>query len=580
MRKFIARRTLTLDENIDWPNNLHPILRRVYIHRQVESPTDLDYSLSRLLPFHSLKDIDKAVALLAQTIKAQENIIIIGDFDADGATSTTLAIKVLRQLGAKHVDFKVPNRFKFGYGLTPEIVKETLALNPKLIITVDNGISSIEGIRLARELGINVLVTDHHLPGQQLPDANAIVNPNQVGDEFPSKHLAGVGVVFYLMMALRHHLRGIGWFEETGINEPNLAQVLDIVALGTVADVVPLDRNNRILVNQGIQRIRAGKCCAGIQALLEISNRSSQQLTSTDLAFAVGPRLNAAGRLEDMSIGIACLMADSPPEARMLAQQLDSLNSERKEIEADMQRQALSALTAIDVCAESTLPFGICLYESTWHQGVVGILASRVKDKYHRPVIAFADSDHDEIKGSARSIPGIHIRDVLDAIATKHSGLLAKFGGHAMAAGLTIRRANFQQFTDAFNHEITSQLTNDDLISTIASDGELTDDELTMEVAQCLRNGGPWGQAFPEPLFDGHFHVINQRILADKHLKLVVKYPGSSKSYDAIAFNMASKIADENTALEGQKINMAYKLDINEYRGQKKVQLILEYIDN
>ncbi len=579
MRKFITRRTRTLDDNINWPPDLHPILRRIYVHRQIQSPNELDYSLSGLLPFHLLKDIDKAVALLAQTIQAQENIIIIGDFDADGATSTTLALKVLRQLGAKHVDFKVPNRFKFGYGLTPEIVKETLALNPKLIITVDNGISSIEGVRLARELGINVLVTDHHLPGQQLPDANAIVNPNQVGDEFPSKHLAGVGVIFYVMMALRHHFRGIGWFEQTGIHEPNLAQMLDIVALGTVADVVPLDRNNRILVNQGIKRIRAGKCCAGIQALLEISNRSWQQLTSTDLAFALGPRLNAAGRLEDMSIGIACLIADDLPDARRLAQQLDSLNSERKEIEAEMQRQALSALTAIDACTD-TLPFGLCLYEPTWHQGVVGILASRVKDKYHRPVIAFADSDNDEIKGSARSIPGIHIRDVLDAIATQHSGLLAKFGGHAMAAGLTIQRTNLPQFTDAFNHEIASQVTEEDLISTIASDGELTDDELTMEVAQCIRNGGPWGQAFPEPLFDGHFHVVNQRILADKHLKLVLKYPASSKTYDAIAFNMTSKIAEENTSFEGQKFNMAYKLDINEYRGNRKVQLILEYIDN
>jgi len=579
MRKFIVRRTRTLDDNINWPPDLHPILRRIYAHRQIQSPSELDYSLSGLLPFHSLKDIDKAVALLAQTIQAQENIVIIGDFDADGATSTTLALKVLRQLGAKHVDFKVPNRFKFGYGLTPEIVKETLALNPKLIITVDNGISSLEGVRLARELGINVLVTDHHLPGQQLPDANAIVNPNQIGDEFPSKHLAGVGVVFYVMMALRHHFRGIGWFEQAGIDEPNLAQMLDIVALGTVADVVPLDRNNRILVNQGIKRIRAGKCCAGIQALLEISNRSSQQLTSTDLAFALGPRLNAAGRLEDMSIGIACLIADDLPDARRLAQQLDSLNSERKEIEAEMQRQALSALAAIDTHTD-TLPFGLCLYEPTWHQGVVGILASRVKDKYHRPVIAFADSDNDEIKGSARSIPGIHIRDVLDAIATQHSGLLTKFGGHAMAAGLTIQRTNLPQFTDAFNHEIASQVTDEDLISTIASDGELTDDELTMEIAQCIRNGGPWGQAFPEPLFDGHFHVVNQRILADKHLKLVLKYPGSSTTYEAIAFNMTSKIADENTALEGQKFNMAYKLDINEYRGNRKVQLILEYIDN
>jgi single-stranded-DNA-specific exonuclease len=557
-----------------------PLLQRILAARQVLTDADRVLDFQHLHPPQLLKGIDAAVSLLMAQLPTQRRVLIVSDFDADGATSCVLAIRALRAMGFQNVDYIVPNRFEYGYGLTPEIVQLARGKAPDILITVDNGISSIEGVQVARALGMQVIITDHHLPGLELPPADAIVNPNQPGCGFPSKALAGVGVVFYVMAALRSALRDAGWFAKAGIVEPNLAGLLDLVALGTVADVVTLDRNNRILVNEGLKRIRAGRACAGILALLEIGKRTLPALQAGDLGFAVGPRLNAAGRLDDMALGIECLLADDPVVAMAMARRLDEMNQQRKGIEEDMRDQAVSDLDALDI-GGATAPAGVCIYNPAWHQGVIGILAARIKERLHRPVIAFADAGVDgegepQLKGSARSIAGLHIRDVLDTVATRNPGLISRFGGHAMAAGLSLRTRDYPQFCAAFAAEVTALLTEDDLQARILTDGEVRAEELTLNTAQLLRELGPWGQGFPEPSFDGEFEILQQRMLGAKHLKLVLCPPGCrQQALDAIAFNVDPALwATCNVA----RISAVYRLDVNEYRGQRSLQLVLEHL--
>jgi len=550
---------------------LHPVLARIYAARKIEHIEQTEYPLSRLIPPDKLKGMDEAVDLLLHSILSQERILVIGDFDVDGATSTTLAVKVLTAFGAKHVDYLVPDRFKYGYGLTPEIVEVARNRNPDLIVTVDNGIASIDGVRAAHALGFKVLITDHHLPGDTLPQADAIVNPNQRGDTFASKSLAGVGVIFYVMMALRARLRETGWFEESAIKEPALSNWLDLVALGTVADMVSLDYNNRILVANGLARIQNSQCQPGILAILQLANRNPRQLSASDLGFVLAPRINAAGRLDDMSIGIECLLSASVAQASDLASKLESLNLERREMQGDMQQQAAAAVEEI-TAAEKSLPHGLCLYDERWHQGIVGLIASKMKDRFNRPVIAFAQGDDGLLKGSARSVSGINIRDALDTIATTHPGLLLKFGGHAMAAGLTIEQARLDEFATAFASEIERLGYNGDQAETIVTDGELTSDELNIDVAQLLKDAGPWGQGFPEPLFEGRFEVVEHRVLKERHLKMLVD-TGDNKPLDAIAFNSV----ESGHQPELSRIHATYRLDVNEFRGQRKAQLIIDY---
>lgn len=575
MHKRIIRRTPGAEE-LEKFSGLSPVLQRIYAARAVRSRQELDCALDQLLDFQLLKGIDQAVDLIELAIRKQQRILVVADFDADGATSCAVAIRALHAFGAKSVEYIVPNRFTYGYGLTPEIVEVAKTRKPDLLITVDNGISSIEGVSRAREAGIQVLVTDHHLPAEHLPDANAIVNPNQPDDGFPSKSLAGVGVIFYVMLAVRNRLRGSGWFAEQNIQEPMLASLLDLVALGTVADVVSLDANNRVLVEQGMKRIRAGRCCPGIMALLKVGGRSPERLVAADLGFVVGPRLNAAGRLEDMSLGIECLLTDDPDRAYNSAHRLDELNRDRREIEEQMKEQAFRELERLELNAdENAIALGLCLYDPHWHQGVIGILASRIKDRLHRPVIAFARTEEGEIKGSARSIKGVHIRDVLDAIAARHPGLIDKFGGHAMAAGLSIHEKNLAAFTTAFDREVRNWVSEDDLMGTIHTDGELLGDEISLELAEQLRMGGPWGQGFPEPVFDGEFEIVQQRIVAEKHVKLLLRVQDGARLVDAIAFNAVENHWPEHA----QRLRLAYRLDVNEYRGQRNVQLQVEYME-
>ncbi|HFE39224.1 MAG TPA: single-stranded-DNA-specific exonuclease RecJ [Gammaproteobacteria bacterium] len=578
MKKSIVRRASIEHSNL--PDTLHPVLRRIYANRHMDNADELEKSLAKLLPFQKLKNIDLAARFLYDALKQQAHFLVVGDFDADGATSTCVAVKCLKMMGAKQVNFLVPDRFKYGYGLTPEIVEKAVSdFSPDIIITVDNGISSIDGVTTAKSHGIDVIVTDHHLAGNQLPEANAIVNPNQAGDQFASKNLAGVGVIFYLMLALRHLLRLEKWFERQQIKEPNLGSVLDIIALGTVADVVPLDFNNRILVNQGIKRIRAGRACPGIQALIEISNRNPQTLVAGDLGYCIGPRLNAAGRLENMATGIACLLSESLHEARQYAMQLNQLNQERRAIESQMQQEALHALKLLNLDNASESTSAIAIYDENWHQGVIGILASRIKDKFHRPVIVFANGDNNEIKGSARSIKHIHIRDVLDHIATSHPGLIKKFGGHAMAAGLTISKNDFTLFNNCFTKEVQRLLKPEYLEQVIYSDGELARDEFNLTLAELLKNAEPWGQAFPEPVFDGTFKLTQQRIVGEKHLKLSLKNQATIDSIDAIAFNAISEEDQASPLTTGMQIQVAYKLDVNEFRGKRSLQLVVEHFE-
>jgi len=581
MNKIIKRRPVP--KQIHLPSDLHPVIRRILAARQVTEMKELDYGLQHLLPYSLLQDIEKAVTLLYDALVHQSRILIVADYDADGATSCALAVKALQEMGAKKVNFLVPHRDKHGYGLKPAIIEFAmtdafLTQTPKgnapdLLITVDNGISAIEGVAAAKQQGMRVLVTDHHLAPEQLPDADAIVNPNQPGDQFPSKHLCGVGVIFYVMMALRAHLREKQWFQLKKIPEPNLADFLDLVALGTVADVVTLDYNNRILVEQGLRRIRANRCCPGIRALIQVAGFDKNNLVSNDLAFYLGPRLNAAGRMDDMSYGITCLLSENDQIALFHAQLLQTFNQERRQEEAKMQEEALEMLKRFD--GTETLPMGLCLLEEKWHQGVIGILAARLKDRLHRPVIIFThDHDKQVIRGSGRSVPGVHIRDVLDTIATRHPKMITHFGGHAMAAGLSIQADQFTDFSQAFDQEIRQHLSTDKLQGVIYSDGLLTHDDLNLDLAEQLRNIAPWGQNFPEPIFDGEFELLERRVLKQKHLKMQVRHPAGGQPIDVIAFNTV----DRDWPIDVQQITLAYKLDVNIFRGFKNLQLRAEYV--
>ncbi|EXF94831.1 ssDNA exonuclease RecJ [Pseudomonas fluorescens HK44] len=560
-----------LPDTLPFLGDIPPLLTRLYAARGVQSEAELDKSLARLIPYQQLKGIEAAVDLLVVALEQRQRILIVGDFDADGATASTVGLLGLRLLGAAHVDYLVPNRFEYGYGLTPEIVAVALQREPQLLITVDNGISSVEGVTAAKKAGLKVLVTDHHLPGDELPLADAIVNPNQPGCEFPSKALAGVGVIFYVLMALRARLRSLGWYESKP--QPNIGELLDLVALGSVADVVPLDANNRILVHQGLERIRAGRARPGIKAILEVAKRDHSRITSTDLGFILGPRLNAAGRLDDMSLGIECLLTEDVAMAREMAAQLDGMNQDRKSIEQGMQREALAQLK--DLPLES-MPFGLCLFDPEWHQGVIGILASRMKERYFRPTIAFADAGDGMLKGSGRSVQGFHIRDALSVVAAQHPNLISKYGGHAMAAGLTLPEANFPLFAVAFDAEVRRQMREEDLTGRLLSDGTLAVEEFHLELARALRHAGPWGQHFPEPLFHGVFQLVEQRVVGERHLKVVLKSECGSVKLDGIAFGIDRDVWPNPTI---RWVELAYKLDVNEFRGQETVQLMIAHIE-
>ncbi len=554
---------------------MDPLLQRIFSSRGISKPEQLERTLNKLPSPWLLSGMDEMVEHLQTAIESGQRICIVADFDADGATSCSVAVRGLRLLGASHVSFVVPNRFEYGYGLTPEIVELVRQQQADVIITVDNGISSIAGVAAAARHGIKVLVTDHHLPGETLPDADVIVNPNVPDDEFPSGNIAGVGVIFYVLMALRGRLREAKWFEQRGIEQPNLAQLLDLVALGTVADVVALDQVNRILVHQGLLRIRSGQCHPGIVALVEVAGRQLHSLTASDLGFAIGPRLNAAGRMDDMSLGIQCLLSDDAEYCRNAARQLDELNQDRKDIEGQMKHEAMQLLSEMKALDEKHLPAGVCLFNRDWHQGVIGILASRIKDRLHRPVVAFAPAENGEIKGSARSIGGIHIRDVLSEIAAKHPNLLNKFGGHAMAAGLTIQMHDYPPFALAFDEVVKGKLEHVDLEQKVYSDGELNDSRLTLEFAELLQQSATWGQEFPEPVFHGLFDVIQCRIVGQQHLKFVLRLPLNALLIDAIAFFTEKP----ESWLGCRRINAAYALDINEYRGNRSIQLMLKYFE-
>jgi len=572
----------------DFAAGLHPVLRRVYAARGLNRDADLDLSLDRLLPVGSLDGVDAATRLLAEHRAGR--VLVIGDFDADGATSTALVVRGLRALGFAHVDFLVPNRFRFGYGLTPEIVALAATREPSLIVTVDNGVSSVAGVEAARARGIPVLVTDHHLPGAVLPRAAAIVNPNLDGCRFASPALAGVGVAFYVIAALARYLAGSARAGTAragsaagslGDDEFRVATLLDLVALGTVADVVPLDRNNRILVAQGLRRIRAGHCVPGIRALLDSAGRRIEQVSAADLGFAVAPRLNAAGRLTDMSVGIACLLADDPSEAARLAGMLAKLNEERREIEQRMQLEAVDIAASARLGADGNESLGLCLFDESWHQGVVGLVAGRIKDRLHRPVIAFARAEDGSLRGSARSVAGVNIRDALDSIATRHPGLIDKFGGHAMAAGMSIPAENLAEFKSAFAAEIAARA-DGPLAGEIPSDGELRGAELSLDTARVLRGAGPWGQGFPEPVFDGEFRLVEARIVGGRHLKMqlaVIEGAEDGAPLDAIAFGYVGGNAEDPQIRGGARLQVAYRLEINEYRGTERMQLNCQHLE-
>ncbi|QYJ83182.1 single-stranded-DNA-specific exonuclease RecJ [Shewanella aegiceratis] len=568
----IVRRPKVDDSHL--PSHLSPILKQVYASRGC-TVDDCELALANLLRPDTLKDVDRAAAIIADAMAKQQSILIVGDFDADGATSTSVCLLALRMMGATNVDYLIPNRFDYGYGLSPEIVQVAQQKGAELLITVDNGISSIEGVAVAKALGMQVVITDHHLPGNSVPQADAIVNPNQLGCGFASKAIAGVGVAFYLMSALRAELRSRGWYQAQGIQEPNLATLLDIVALGTVADVVSLDTNNRILVDAGLKRVRAGRCRPGITALLEVAKRNTSRIVASDFGFAVGPRLNAAGRLDEMALGVETLLCDDMMRARRMACELDGLNAERRELETGMQQEALKSLESLSL-NEAELPWGIALYQQDWHQGVIGILASRIKDKYHRPVIAFAEAGEGEIKGSARSIKGLHMRDLLELINARHPGMIIKFGGHAMAAGLSLRAGEFERFAKAYDEAVRELLAPEQLTGEIVSDGELSPAQLNMALARELRSAGPWGQNFPEPIFDGVFRIQQQRIVGERHLKLVLESECGQTMVDAIAFNVDLTTWPDATI---QYAEIAYKLDINEFRGNESLQLMVEQIE-
>lgn len=557
-----------------------PLLARIYAARGITCKTELDYSLSGLAPYHTLGGIEVATKLLYRALLENQSILIVGDFDADGATSCAVAVLGLRLLGAKNVSYLIPNRFEYGYGLTPEIVEVASRHKPDLLVTVDNGISSLEGVRVATEYGMRVLVTDHHLPGTALPAADAIVNPNLPGDRFSSKSIAGVGVMFYVLSALRAELRQQVWFESQAMEEPNLAQLLDLVALGTVADVVALDYNNRIMVAQGLSRIRAGRCRPGISALLKVAGRQQKNVRAADFAFSVGPRLNAAGRLTDMSLGVECLLAETHDSALDAAKRLDALNRKRRSIETEMHSQALRELESVTLQDAEQIPHGLCLFDPSWHQGVVGILASRLKAQVHRPVIVFApESSTNEqdglVKGSGRSIEGFHLRDALAAISSRYQGLIQKFGGHAMAAGLTLRQSDFEFFRDAFDEEARNHLSDEQLKDVIYSDGVLDDQQICLEIANTLDRAGPWGQGFPEPVFEGDFEVVEVEKIKETHLKLMLKPPGGERVVKAMRFNIDATQWPPDVG----RVRVAYRLEANEFRGVRSLCLVLEHLE-
>jgi single-stranded-DNA-specific exonuclease len=573
-RRRIVRRDLRADLQAGLPSSLPPVLRRVYGARAVADPQDLELRMDQLLPVRLLGGVEHGAELLLSCLGSGARILIVGDFDADGATSTALIARHLGRLGFPDVDFLVPDRFKFGYGLTPEIVRVAATRAPRLIVTVDNGISSLEGVAEARRLGIDVLVTDHHLPGRELPQAACIVNPNAPGNAFPSKALAGVGVAFYLMAALTETMRKHGLLRQGVDASP--AQWLDLVALGTVADVVTLDRNNRVLVAQGLRRIRAGRCVAGLRALLETSGIALDGVTAQELAFQAGPRLNAAGRLDDMARGIRCLLEDSPARAIEYAGELTRLNVDRRELETKMQAEALVQVDGRLAALTGHVPAGVCVFDPGWHQGVIGLVASRVKDRLHRPVIAFAPADPGWVKGSARSVAGVHVRDVLDAIATREPGLLEKFGGHAMAAGMTLREEHLSRFESAFAAEVERWVDDDTLAGHLHSDGELLAGEFSLETAEALRAGGPWGAGFPEPAFDGCFGVVDARVVGQRHLKLRLR-ADSGEEADAIAFRYLDDPRAGPLRPQG-RVEAVYRAGIDEYGGRRKLQLVTEYL--
>ena len=564
VRRASGAETLTL------PAALHPVLHRVYRARGVRSAEDLDTSLERLAPVSTLESVEAAAELLLAQ-RDGGRILVIGDFDADGATSTALMLRALRAWGFT-ADFLVPNRFAFGYGLTPQIVRVAAERAPSLIVTVDNGIASLAGVAEARALGIEVLITDQHLPGSELPEARVIVNPNLPASRFASRALAGVGVAFYVLAALRRRLEAAGLL---GANAPGVAEWLDLVALGTVADLVPLDRNNRVLVAQGLRRIRAGRCVAGIRALLEAAGRPLGRTSTSDLGFAVAPRLNAAGRLDDMSIGIHCLL-EAPAAAGALAARLDALNRERREIEARMQAEAFAAVRVLDQRhARAVQRNAVCLFDASWHQGVVGLVASRVKERVRRPVIAFALAEDGDLRGSARSVPGVHIRDVLARLDARHPGLIGRFGGHAMAAGLTLARDRLDEFALLFDAEVAEWSAHLALADAIETDGELAVEEIALETAEALRAAGPWGQAFPEPSFDGVFTVRKARVVGERHVKMWLECAGT-RTFDAIAFNLLDPQADGELPQGARRL--VYRLDVNEYQGERRLQLLVDHI--
>lgn len=548
--------------------DLPPLLERIYLSRGIERAAQLQLGLEALTPPDTLPDIDRAAARLADAIERSEHILIVGDFDADGATSVALGVSLLEALGAARVSFLVPNRFEFGYGLSPEIVAIAQAQTPDVIVTVDNGVSSVAGVALAQSAGIDVIVTDHHLAGSELPAAHALVNPNLPDSRFPSRAMAGVGVIYYVLSATRSELRRRGWF--AGRSEPNLADWLDLVAVGTVADVVPLDYNNRVLVEQGLRRIRAGRCRVGIRALAEVAGRDPAKLSAQDLGFAIGPRLNAAGRLDDMSIGIRALLSTDYRQAREAATVLDELNQTRRELEAQMVRDAELIVATHD--ADVGDRFGVCVYDPSWHQGIVGIVAGRLREKVHRPVIAFADAGNiapDELKGSARSVPDLHVRDLLDAIATRYPGMLLRFGGHAMAAGLSIKRVHYPRFQKVFDEHVKRFLPASALSPVIVTDGSLAAEETTLPMARRLAAGGPWGQQFPEPSFHDDFDLVSQRVVGERHLKLVLRRDG--RLFDAIAFGQAALDAVA-------RVHAVYRLAENDYRDNCTLQLMVEHL--
>lgn len=576
----IARRDEVVSDEIK-NSDLHPLLKKVYANRGVTKLKQVSHKLQDLIDFSLLKDIEIAADIVSQAVINSKRIVIIGDFDADGATACAVMMRSLKAFGLDNVDYLVPNRFDFGYGLSPQIVDVAAQSEPDLIVTVDNGISSIDGVKHANELGIPVVITDHHLAADILPDAAAIVNPNQPGCEFPTKMIAGVGVAFYLMLAVRARLKSLNWFDtatvKTGRVEPNMAAYLDLVALGTVADVVPLDENNRILVESGLRRIRNNKACAGINALLTIAGKSIEGCSSQDFGFIIGPRLNAAGRLDDMSIGIECLLSDDYQQAFNFATTLNHMNQQRREIEGEMLEQAYRLLDKQTALLDDVMdiPDALALYDEQWHQGVVGLLASRIKEKYHRPVIAFADAGNGELKGSGRSIPGLHMRDVLDAVSKKQAGIIEKFGGHAMAAGLTIKQQNFTRFQQIFNEQVNLVLRPEDLNNLSETDGAIAEQYMTIEASEVLKYASPWGQLFPQPVFDDVFKILNWRIVGDKHLKLELVKEESGACYSAIAFNKT----DDDLPAGDNVIRVVYRLDVNEFRGNRSLQLIVQHIE-